>query len=501
MQYYARQMAVSLFNLEWSPPGRGLWAMGTQMIYERGAMALYNCFHGNTRIVTKKGLQAFKDIVDEDVEVLTHDGQWRTAHVNAHGKQAVQRITLKPAIGNGGQYRIEYVATDNHEWILSDGSRTTNLKTRDHITIRPYKPSYTDEYREGFAHGFVFGDGSRVGTVENQYQLPLCSNKDKLFQEQLELASSYDRTNATSYEWPILYFKITGLDDWKTIPNNGKSRSYNHGFLEGVIAADGHQSNPDYLCVDNTSTQLRNWIFSNAPLLGYVVTGCSEDNRDTNYGQRRKPIQRIKLRRECVEFMVESIIPAGYTDVYCVREPVTSSFMLEYGVVTGNCAFTEIGDNWISDLHWLMDAMMYGVGVGFSPVRDNNLTLPHPVQGHETYDVPDSREGWCDSVSHLLDCIRLGVPYPIFDYSHVRPEGAPLRTFGGTASGPAPLVQLHERILMICEMFAAGRMDSVQFKTDLANCVGCCVVAGNIRRGAEIALAPISDPTFLHLKN
>lgn len=165
-----------------------------------------------------------------------------------------------------------------------------------------------------------------------------------------------------------------------------------------------------------------------------------------------------------------------------------------------NCAYTDLGDNWISDLSWLMDLLMNGVGVGFnaSPAM---LNVEKISQGAGVYAVGDSREGWVDSVRHLFECYALGVSYPRFDYSYIRPEGEPLETFGGTASGPGPLMELHERIHMILRAYIQGHRNPVQTKTDLANVIGCCVVAGNVRRSAELALGSPFDQTFMNLKD
>jgi len=166
-----------------------------------------------------------------------------------------------------------------------------------------------------------------------------------------------------------------------------------------------------------------------------------------------------------------------------------------------NCAFSQIGSDWIKDLCWMMDLLMNGVGVGFEAVRDH-LELP-PISGKfgHVYTVNDSREGWVNSVKYLLQCIADGDRLPRFDYSYIRIAGEPLRTFGGTASGPGPLIELHKKIVWATELYIEGAIDVVRYKTDLANLIGCCVVAGNIRRSAEIALGHFDDPTFLDLKN
>ena len=165
-----------------------------------------------------------------------------------------------------------------------------------------------------------------------------------------------------------------------------------------------------------------------------------------------------------------------------------------------NCAFTEIGTDWVDDLCWIMDLLMNGVGVGFNalPLQCNIHSIS---QGSGTYTVGDSREGWVASVKYLLECYRDGVAYPVFDYSYIRAAGEPLKTFGGTASGSQPLIELHAAIHKVCRAYLSFKIGVVQLKTDLANLIGCCVVAGNIRRSAQIALGRPDDSVFMDLKN
>lgn len=166
-----------------------------------------------------------------------------------------------------------------------------------------------------------------------------------------------------------------------------------------------------------------------------------------------------------------------------------------------NCAFTQIGDKWVDDLCWLMDSLMNGVGVGFEPIRDRSLILHSPHSCYP-YVIADSREGWVDSVKCLLMSYVKGSPQPFFYYTQIRKQGEPIRSFGGTASGPGPLRDLHSEICDYCTKYISDdTYDSVMFKTDLANLIGCCVVTGNVRRSAEIAIAPISDSVFMDLKD
>lgn len=161
-----------------------------------------------------------------------------------------------------------------------------------------------------------------------------------------------------------------------------------------------------------------------------------------------------------------------------------------------NCAFTEITPSWIDDYCWLMDSLMYGVGVGFG-LPTGRIRLEEP-SGEYHHMVDDSREGWVDSVGKLLFAYQGGA-FPHFDYSAIRPAGSPLKTFGGTASGSDPLEELHHRLIETCELRLNREISTVRFALDVGNMIGCCVVAGNIRRGAQIALGSGSE--FLSLKD
>lgn len=169
-----------------------------------------------------------------------------------------------------------------------------------------------------------------------------------------------------------------------------------------------------------------------------------------------------------------------------------------------NCAACSINKDIPGAMHWIMDMLMNGVGVGFEPIRDDNLDLFPPNPKEEIMVViGDSREEWCDATKLLLEsyCERY-MPTINFDYSAIRPKGLPIRGFGGISSGPEPLRKLHEKIREFSQRYLYEKgYDSIMYKTDIANCIGCCVVAGNVRRSAELVLGSINDKTFINLKN
>lgn len=178
-----------------------------------------------------------------------------------------------------------------------------------------------------------------------------------------------------------------------------------------------------------------------------------------------------------------------------------TDYVREHGSMCLNNCGLSVVKNISKDVHWIMDALMNGVGVGFIPYRDDTIKLQLP-KGKRPYVIEDSREGWCDSVRVLIDCYFTGEPLPIFDYSKIRPHGEPIKGFGGVASGPEPLMTLHKRIMKFMLRYMRDpSYDSLRLKADIVNCVGCCVVAGNVRRSAELMAGYIDDPVFLDLKN
>lgn len=167
-----------------------------------------------------------------------------------------------------------------------------------------------------------------------------------------------------------------------------------------------------------------------------------------------------------------------------------------------NCAFistADLADDPVLPFSTLMQMLMHGIGVGFDVLGAGKVTLCEP-SGVYPHSIPDTREGWCDSVACLLRAFFCGTRLPNFDYSKIRPAGSPIKTFGGVAAGPAPLRKLHEQIAGFLDG-RAGQVLTSRDITDLGNVIGKCVVAGNVRRSAEIALGTGDDEEFLNLKD
>ena len=170
-----------------------------------------------------------------------------------------------------------------------------------------------------------------------------------------------------------------------------------------------------------------------------------------------------------------------------------------------NCAFVSTGSMTKTDpakpFAFLMEASMLGVGVGFDDKgADKDFTIYKPQEG-ETYVIPDTREGWVESTATLINAyLRSDSKRPRFNYEEIRKAGEPIKTFGGTAAGPEPLIKLHNYINGIFKERSGEKLTRIDI-ADIGNLIGVCVVSGNVRRSAELLIGRIDDEDFLNLKN
>jgi ribonucleoside-triphosphate reductase len=149
----------------------------------------------------------------------------------------------------------------------------------------------------------------------------------------------------------------------------------------------------------------------------------------------------------------------------------------------------------------LMEMSMNGIGVGFDTVGAGKIELNEPLEDTWTFVVPDSREGWGEALGHLLESYFFkNRKTVLFDYSGVRPAGAPIKRFGGTASGPDPLAYTLEKIRELLGNRGGEKITSRDI-IDINNLSGKAVVSGNTRRSAEIALGSLDDDDFIGIKN
>ena len=170
-----------------------------------------------------------------------------------------------------------------------------------------------------------------------------------------------------------------------------------------------------------------------------------------------------------------------------------------------NCAFVStktLKEDYAKPFCFLMDASMLGVGVGFDCKGAGEIVVKGVDTSKEKqeYQIPDTREGWVESLKLLLETYFHGQAPIKFDYSIVRPAGVAIKGFGGVSSGPKPLEEVHETIRGVLEK-NSGEPITTTTIVDIMNLIGKCVVAGNVRRTAEIVFGDPDDEEYLDLKN
>jgi ribonucleoside-diphosphate reductase alpha chain len=166
-----------------------------------------------------------------------------------------------------------------------------------------------------------------------------------------------------------------------------------------------------------------------------------------------------------------------------------------------NCAFGKI--NSVDAFAECLYILMCGTGFGFSVEKEEVEKLPvipkiKSALGNEKIPIFDSKAGWADSVKMLMNNLYDGQNI-YFDYSLIRPEGARLNTMGGRASGPQPLVKLHDFIRETMHN-AQGRKLTTLEAHDICNQIAEIVVVGGVRRSSQISLSDLDDKDMRHAK-
>lgn len=166
----------------------------------------------------------------------------------------------------------------------------------------------------------------------------------------------------------------------------------------------------------------------------------------------------------------------------------------------GFCSTKNIADDGAEPFGFLMDASMVGVGVGFDTKGAGTIVIQKPKDEVEFWDISDDREGWVKSTVDLINSYFFGGKTQEFGYGLIREESAPIKGFGGVSSGAGPLIELHKVIREILEK-EIGKPISITTIVDIMNLIGKAVVAGNVRRTAEIVFGDPDSDEYLDLKN
>ena len=184
-----------------------------------------------------------------------------------------------------------------------------------------------------------------------------------------------------------------------------------------------------------------------------------------------------------------------------MRAMMTAGPALERDNTAGyNCSYLPVDDP--KSFDEAMYILLCGTGVGFSVERQYVSKLPEVptlFDSDTTIVVKDSKEGWAKAFRQVLALLWAG-EIPKWDVSKVRPAGARLKTFGGRASGPAPLVELFNFAVSTFKNAQGRKLSSIECH-DLMCFIGQIVVVGGVRRSAMISLSNLSDDRMRHAKS
>lgn len=201
-----------------------------------------------------------------------------------------------------------------------------------------------------------------------------------------------------------------------------------------------------------------------------------------------------------------------YNDIYeavvnlelmpSMRALMTAGPALDRDNIAGyNCSYIPVDD--VRAFDEIMYILMNGTGVGYSVERQYVQKLPEIAEKFYDTDtvikVADSKQGWAGSLRQLLSLLYSGQS-PKWDVSGVRPAGARLKTFGGRASGPGPLLDLFNFATALFKKAAGRKLTSVEC-SDLVCKIAEVVVVGGVRRSALICLSNLTDERMRNYKN
>ena len=309
------------------------------------AQPISNCFAGSTKFITNKGIRTFDSCYDgEKVKVKDKDGIWRDATVKKYGKQSMNEVTFKTP-----RSTKTVICTSNHRWLLKNGSITTNLKVGDvlapTIDSSAFEPK-TQEELEAFCFGFALGDGSDF-CKNNGVSIRLCGNKNSLLSYFIKANYQYHvlpKTNDYIVYNKSTWSKQSFLNNkgWKYMSLEQKIALFN-----GLLKADGTVKRN---LISSSDLRICELIEDISCLAGYYILSVTDYTNGTNYKDERflRAYKFITYQQPNWCWKVVDIKPnrrpCYKRDAWCVEEPVTHTFTLDQGMVTGNCELINLED-------------------------------------------------------------------------------------------------------------------------------------------------------------
>ena len=512
------ELEQAVLNLDLVPSMRCIMTAGPAL--KRDNSCGYNPVIGSTRIVTKEyGNIPIAEICDQSVSVLNKNSEWTRAKINCFGEQPIYKVSLR--LNSNSLRDIE--CTGNHRWVLDNGRvlSTEQLREGDRLPfVSRVKPQIDDDYILGVRHGIVYGDGTATKKAQRVlgYMIRLCGQSRELLQFFDGYPVCYP-PSANGDPIVMLYDGFAATHGLKELPRFDETESYLLGFIRGWLAADGSISKNSQVCIC-VEGRGKEWLYQNSERLGFVIQHFSKQPDMTNYGKRTRDSFKVFFSRSsfCSDdllcswkkelfrpldshFVVTGVALTDKTsNVYCAEVPDTNTFVIEGGLVTGNCSYLVVDHPHAFDE--AMHTLMNGVGVGFSVEDQYVRQLPsineHFEQSNSVIHISDSKAGWARGLRELISLLYAGQT-PSWDTSRVRGPGERLKTFGGRASGPRPLEDLFAFCVRTFQNAKGRRLSSLEAHDILCK-IGEVVVVGGVRRSAMISLSDLGGKEMANAK-
>lgn len=315
----------------------------------RFALGQHNCFRRSTPFVTVDGVKTFEDFEDGDlVKVLTPLGNEKVATVRYFGVQPVYRYEL------GFQRQTNHIvfATENHRWILKDGTETIDLEVGDKLlkAVSPYQKldpeSMTPEECRLWAMGFGLGDGtvptdyvkSTGGHKKaNRTRIRLCGEKDNKWLWIFKKAGCNINRKYENGDQEVVVLKYH-----KEIPTF-KSRREAQIFFEGLIAADGWRdvrSSNDIISIQTSSPEIMEFLETVPESFGlWLISVADKTGQKTNFAPNGRKLTKVYRFNPAPRsyYTVLDKRAVGEEGVWCLEVEDDKSFILTGGIATGNC--------------------------------------------------------------------------------------------------------------------------------------------------------------------
>lgn len=309
----------------------------------------FNCFEGNTRFqVRDRGARTLQELAGTIQEVWNGE-QWVKAAVRSYGTAPVRRLVLAPAGRSRSAIRHEVWVTDNHRWVLDDGSEVTTDQLR---TWTPHRRAGAMKIRasylrpevdeEGLRHGLIFADGSLVSRSQQPkegyvHRLRLCGAKARF----VSLFPKFTYPPSANGDPVITWYK--SARNCKEVPEDPESDAYVAGFIEGWVTLDGSEATQHGVArrLDTVHEDAARWLIDNAWRGGWLVTGYSVRPLTSEWG-KSELLHTVVLSRD--QSMAWRLAEIGdeirEVEVFCAEvEEGPEQFTLAGGILTRNSRF------------------------------------------------------------------------------------------------------------------------------------------------------------------